>query len=52
MKLYRIKCGDTLSRIAKRFNLRVDALMFANPQIKNPDAIYADQLIYIPEMVL
>ncbi|RKG94387.1 LysM peptidoglycan-binding domain-containing protein [Corallococcus sp. CA053C] len=48
MSDYRIKSGDTLSSIAKRFNTDVGSLMKANPNIKNADLIYADAKLNIP----
>ncbi|WP_043690174.1 C40 family peptidase [Luteimonas huabeiensis] len=33
--------GDTLSQLAQRFGSSVDALMALNPQIRDPDLIYA-----------
>lgn len=46
-KFYTVKKGDTLSRIAMRFNTTVDELMKLNPQIKNPNLIYAGQRIRV-----
>jgi LysM repeat protein len=48
MSDYRIKSGDTLSSLAKRFNTDVGSLMKANPDIKNADLIYADAKLNIP----
>jgi len=45
---YIIKDGDTLRKIAEKNNVSVDALIRANPQIKNPDAIYAGDELIIP----
>jgi LysM repeat protein len=45
---YRIKSGDTLGALAKRYNTDVDSLMKANPNIKNKDLIYADATLKIP----
>ncbi len=47
---YRIQSGDTLSRLAQRYNTSVGALMKANPQIKNADLIYAGRTLNIPGM--
>lgn len=43
-----IRSGDTLSKIAGRHNTTVGALLAANPQIKNPDLIYAGQMLNLP----
>jgi LysM repeat protein len=45
---YRIKSGDTLSRLAQRYSTSVGALMKANPQIKNANMIYAGRSLNIP----
>jgi spore coat assembly protein SafA len=45
---YIVKEGDTLWDIARRFGVSLEALLKANPQIKNPDLIYPGQEIRIP----
>ena len=45
---YVVQRGDTLSKIAIRFNTTVTAIMQVNPQITNPNLIYAGQVIMIP----
>jgi LysM repeat protein len=45
---YVVKKGDTLSAIAKRYGTTVDALLKANPNIKNPNLIRVGQVIIIP----
>ena len=40
-KTYTVKDGDTLSGIAAKYGVSLDALIAANPQIKNPNLIYA-----------
>ncbi|MFN2228258.1 MAG: LysM peptidoglycan-binding domain-containing protein [Anaerolineae bacterium] len=45
---YVVQPGDTLTRIAQRFGTTVQALLAANPQITNPNLIYAGQVIEIP----
>jgi|GEM_PF-3847805 lysozyme len=40
-KDYTIKAGDTLSALAKKFGTTVSELMKLNPQIKDPNLIYA-----------
>ena len=42
-----VKKGETLSEIAKRYNTTVDALMKANPSIKNKNLIFPGQYIKI-----
>lgn len=43
-----IKWGDTLSELAVTHGVSVDALMRANPQIADPDLIYAGEMLTIP----
>jgi LysM repeat protein len=45
---YQIRPGDTLSGIAARYHTSVAALMRANPQIHNPNLIYAGQWLKLP----
>lgn len=45
---YTIKPGDTLSALAQRYGTTVQALMQANPQIKNPNLIYVGATLNIP----
>jgi len=47
MNYYVIQKGDTLSAIAKIFNVTVQQLINANPGI-NPNALYVGQVICIP----
>lgn len=46
---YKIKSGDTLSAIAKKYNTTVSKIMAANPSIKNKNLIYAGKTIKIPK---
>ncbi len=43
-----IRSGDTLSGIAARHGTTVAALLAANPQVKNPNLIYAGQRLNLP----
>ena len=43
-----LKRGDTLFSIARESELSIADLLEANPQIKNPDEIYAGENIFIP----
>lgn len=45
---YIVKKGDTLWAIAKRHNVALQALVAANPQIKNPNLIYPGDGVKIP----
>src|SRR5512140_425613 len=47
--VYVVKAGDVLSRLAVKFGVTVDAIVKANPQIKNPDRLnLGDQLVIPP----
>jgi len=48
MSTYLIKSGDNLTRIAQQNGTTVQALLAANPQITNPNLIYAGQNLTIP----
>lgn len=45
---YKIQKGDNLTKIAKANNTTVEALLKANPDIKNPNLIYAGETLKIP----
>ena len=47
-KTYKVKKGDTLSKIAKAHGVTLNTLIKANPQIKNPNLIYPNLIINIP----
>lgn len=46
---YRTQAGDTMSGIAERFHVGLTALEQANPQIADPDRIFPNELIHIPD---
>ncbi len=45
---YTVQPGDTLYKIAQRFNSSVSAIISANPQITNPNLIVPGQTIIVP----
>jgi LysM repeat protein len=47
-QIYYAQSGDTLRKIAARFNTSVDAILKVNPQITNPNLIFVGQGIAIP----
>ena len=46
---YIVQPGDTLTAIAERFGVSLADLEAANPQITNPDLIFPEQVINIPD---
>ena len=44
---YYVVKGDTLRKIAAKFNTTVDAILRVNPQITNPNVIYVGQAVTI-----
>ncbi len=46
---YTVKSGDTFWGIARKYEISVDELKKANPQITNISAIYVGQIIMIPD---
>lgn len=47
-RVYIVERGDSLRKIANKFNTTVAAIVAANPDIKNPNLIYAGQRIVLP----
>ncbi|MGE4283457.1 MAG: beta-N-acetylhexosaminidase [Clostridia bacterium] len=45
---YTVKSGDTLSAIAVRYSITVQALLATNPQITNPNVITVGQTLCVP----
>ena len=45
---YKVMSGDFLDSIAQQFHVSLGDLEDANPQIENPDLIFPDQIINIP----
>lgn len=43
-----VQRGQTLSQIAQIYGTTVQAIQAANPQISNPNLIYAGQTIFVP----
>ena len=48
MLAYKVKSGDTLSKISRRFNVSLDAIVQLNG-IRNPDRMRVGQILQIPE---
>ncbi len=47
-RIHTVLAGDTLWGIAGRYGVTPEALIEANPQIKNPNLIYAGEQVVIP----
>lgn len=47
--IYIVQPGDTMRKIATRFGISLDTLIRVNPQIPNPNYIYAGQQIRLPD---
>ena len=47
-KTYKVKNGDTLTKIAKAHKVTLKKLIAVTPQIKNPDLIHPGDIITIP----
>ena len=45
---YQVRRGDTLTGIAKNYRISTDAIMKANPAIRNEDKITEGQILRIP----
>jgi LysM repeat protein len=48
-KMYTIQRGDTLGKLASRFDTTVDGLMWLNPQITNRDLIITGNRLRVPK---
>lgn len=45
-----VKWGDTMWKIAARYQVGVSEILSSNPQIQNPDMIYPGQTINVPDL--
>lgn len=48
MAVYTVKPGDTLYKIAQKYNVPVEALLFANADIVDSELIYPEQQLSVP----
>jgi len=46
--VYIVKKGDSLWKIAVRYQVGISEIIAANPQFKNPDLIYPGDKVYVP----
>lgn len=47
---YTVVAGDSMWKIAVRYEIGVSEIIAANPQVKNPNLIYPGQVLNIPSM--
>src|SRR5690625_3869065 len=47
---YTVKRGDSMWKIAVRYQIGVQEIINANPQVKNPNLIYPKQVLNIPNI--
>ncbi|MBR6594661.1 MAG: LysM peptidoglycan-binding domain-containing protein [Clostridia bacterium] len=45
---HRVVKGDTMWRISRSYGISLEKLIEANPQIKDPDLIYPNDLLHLP----
>lgn len=45
---YQVQWGDSLGKIARRMGVSLSQIMYANPELRNPNVIYPGQVINIP----
>ncbi|WP_372008261.1 LysM peptidoglycan-binding domain-containing protein [Paenibacillus chitinolyticus] len=50
MKIHMVKKGDSLYKIAQKYNVDLDKVIEANPHIANPDQINVGEKVKIPGM--
>ncbi|WP_233568201.1 LysM peptidoglycan-binding domain-containing protein [Cohnella faecalis] len=48
MKIHMVKKGDTLYLIAQKYNVSLEDVLKANPEIENPDVIDVGMKVKIP----
>lgn len=46
--IYTVKSGDSLWKIAVKYQVGISEIIAANPQFKNPNLIYPGQKVYVP----
>lgn len=49
-QIYTIQPGDSLWKIAVRYQVGISELIQVNPQLKNPDLIYPGEKVNIPDL--
>ncbi|MGE5598272.1 MAG: LysM peptidoglycan-binding domain-containing protein [Bacteroidota bacterium] len=47
-QLYTVRAGDSMFEIARRFNVPLNTLIAANPQVSNPNLILPGQILCVP----
>ena len=46
-----VAAGDTMWKLAVRYQVGTSEIIGANPQVSNPDLIYPGQVLQIPQLV-
>lgn len=49
--VYTVRPGDTMFRIANQYNISLQQLLQANPQVMNPNIIYVGQRLCVPAKI-
>lgn len=47
---YQVKSGDSMWKIAMKYQIGVSEIISANPQVKNPNMIYPKQILKVPNL--
>lgn len=49
--IYTVKSGDSLSRISQKFQVSIDVILSANPEVTNPNSLKVGQRLIIPSVL-
>lgn len=48
---YVVKQGDTLWKLSKKWGIDLQSLLSINPQLKNPNVLMTNEIIYVPKTI-
>ena len=51
MQKYKIEEGDTLTALARKYNVTIEELLRLNPEIKDRDLIYTNRMMTVPGQI-